>query len=322
MAQPAAASPTVPPDGDDVYHHEVFPYHDDVEYVSVLGGFVRDGLAAGEPVLVVLPDDRLSLLRTVLPDDDVNIQYADMSAVGDNPGLIIGVWRDFLDGCEGPARGIGEPVFAGRDPDQIEECRRHERLLDIAFAGRPFRLLCPYDAATLDGDVVDDALAAHPVVLQAGGRTASPTFQVDEHMDDLFQGSLPLPPATRTEMEFGRQELAMVRRFVGDQANRAGLHGDATADIVLAADEIATNYVVHGKSRGTVRCWGDGYWFVCEINGSGTIRDPFAGRIRPLPDQPGGRGLWLANQLCDLVQIRNTGDDSSVIRMRVRLPRH
>ena len=43
---------------------------------------------------------------------------------------------------------------------------------------------------------------------------------------------------------------------------------------------------------------------------------------QPLPDQPGGRGLWLANQLCDLVQIRNTGADASVIRMRARLPRY
>jgi anti-sigma regulatory factor (Ser/Thr protein kinase) len=92
-------------------------------------------------------------------------------------------------------------------------------------------------------------------------------------------------------------------------------------DMVLAADEIATNDVVHGGSRATVRCWAEGDWFVCEILGSGTIRDPLAGRIRPEPDRLGGRGLWLANQLCDLVQIRDTGSTSSVIRMRVRLPR-
>ena len=32
---------------------------------------------------------------------------------------------------------------------------------------------------------------------------------------------------------------------------------------------------------------------------------PLAGRLRPPPTQEGGRGLWLANQLCDLVQIRS-----------------
>jgi anti-sigma regulatory factor (Ser/Thr protein kinase) len=321
MADAAAASRTLPPPGDDAFRHEIFLYGNDNEYVSVLSEFVQDGLAGGESVLVVLPGDRLSALRSVLADREGLVQFADMSVVGENPGRIFGVWREFLDGCEGPARGIGEPVFVGRDPDQIEECRRHERLLDIAFAGRPFQLLCLYDATGLGDDVLDDARAVHPVVLHAGGRTVSPTFHIDELLTDLFQGSLSPSPATRVELEFGRQELAAVRRFVGTQAAQAGLEGDAITDIVLAADEIATNYVVHGGSRAAIGCWADGEWFVCEIQGSGTIRDPFAGRVRPQADQIGGRGLWLANQLCDLVQIRNTGDDGSIIRMRARLPR-
>ncbi|MEO8290742.1 MAG: hypothetical protein ABI649_07070 [Gaiellaceae bacterium] len=37
---------------------------------------------------------------------------------------------------------------------------------------------------------------------------------------------------------------------------------------------------------------------------AGRIEEPLAGRERPLLDQPSGRGLWLANQLCDLVQMR------------------
>ncbi len=322
MASSAVASRTVPPQRDDAYRHELFLYDDEEEYVSVLADFIQDGLAAGESILALLPADHLSAVRSAVVDSDGSVRYADVSVVGDNPGRIIEVWRDFLDRCDGPARGIGEPVFVGRDPDQIEECRRHERLLDVAFAGRPFLLLCPYDARALDKKVVDDAISAHPVILKKGERTPSPTFHVDELLTDLFEGSLPPPPVAPTELEFGRHELAVVRRFVGNLATQIGLDGDVAADMVLAADEIATNYIIHGGSRATVRCWGDGDSFVCEIRGSGTIRDPFAGRIRPRPEEPGGRGLWLANQLCDLVQIRNTGDASSVIRMRARLPRH
>jgi anti-sigma regulatory factor (Ser/Thr protein kinase) len=33
----------------------------------------------------------------------------------------------------------------------------------------------------------------------------------------------------------------------------------------------------------------------------------------PLSDE-GGRGLWLANQLCDLVQIRS-GENGTVVRL-------
>ena len=42
-----------------------------------------------------------------------------------------------------------------------------------------------------------------------------------------------------------------------------------------------------------------------EFEDSGSIEAPLAGRLRPGPTQDGGRGLWLANQLCDLVQIRS-----------------
>ena len=34
-------------------------------------------------------------------------------------------------------------------------------------------------------------------------------------------------------------------------------------------------------------------------------RTPLAGRRRPAPSEPDDRGLWLANQLCDLVQVRS-----------------
>jgi anti-sigma regulatory factor (Ser/Thr protein kinase) len=37
--------------------------------------------------------------------------------------------------------------------------------------------------------------------------------------------------------------------------------------------------------------------------------------VRPVPGQAGGRGVWLANQLADLVQIRS-GEGRTVVRMR------
>ena len=37
---------------------------------------------------------------------------------------------------------------------------------------------------------------------------------------------------------------------------------------------------------------------------------------QPVLDQPGGRGLWLANQLCDLVQVR-TFELGNVVRIHM-----
>ena len=45
---------------------------------------------------------------------------------------------------------------------------------------------------------------------------------------------------------------------------------------------------------------------VCEVGDAGTISDPLVGRLRPSLDKQGGRGLWIANHFCDLLQIRSS----------------
>ena len=50
----------------------------------------------------------------------------------------------------------------------------------------------------------------------------------------------------------------------------------------------------------------------CAVRDNGHIDDPLVGRERPRPEQERGRGLWLANQLCDLVQVRSGPDGFSV----------
>jgi anti-sigma regulatory factor (Ser/Thr protein kinase) len=89
-------------------------------------------------------------------------------------------------------------------------------------------------------------------------------------------------------------------------------------DLVLAANEIATNSVRHGGGRGAVRMWRHGESVACEVRDSGQIAHPLAGRERPKGGQTSGFGLWLANQLCDLVQIRSV-ESGSVIRLLVSL---
>lgn len=55
---------------------------------------------------------------------------------------------------------------------------------------------------------------------------------------------------------------------------------------------------------------------VCQISDSGHITDPLVGRTRPGPNVPGGRGLWVANLLCDLVQLRSDAT-GTVIRLHM-----
>ena len=318
MAQPSVGHPAEHDHGGG-YRHEVFVYRTVDEYLDFLTSVVRDGVAAGEPVLVAVPADRLAALRAALPGTEDAVRWADMSEVGDNPARILALWRDFLDGTGGsPGRGIGEPVHPGRDADQLEECLRHERLLNLAFDGHPFLLICPYDASTLADAVLDDARAAHPWVHAASRSGPSSVHRPGAPVDGLFDGPLPPPGGPVSDQRFEAADLGRLREFVGREADRAGLGPGPAADLVVAGNEIATNVVTHGGAGGTARCWRDGDWFVCEVEGPGSITDPFAGRIRPDPRRPGGRGLWLANQLCDLVQIRNTAI-GCVVRLRSRV---
>ena len=49
----------------------------------------------------------------------------------------------------------------------------------------------------------------------------------------------------------------------------------------------------------------------------GWIADPLAGRVRRAPDSR-GHGLFLVNQVCDLVELR-TGQAGTTVRMHMSL---
>jgi anti-sigma regulatory factor (Ser/Thr protein kinase) len=85
-----------------------------------------------------------------------------------------------------------------------------------------------------------------------------------------------------------------------------------TADLVLAVSEVAANSVLHGGGVGVARVWHDPAGIVCEVSDIGCIDEPLAGRRRPTPVQADGRGLWIVNQVCDLVQVRAFPGGSTV----------
>ncbi len=238
-----------------------------------------------------------------------------MVQVGRNPARIIPVWRSFVDEQVErgrPFRGLGEPVWAGRSPAELRECQLHELLLGPAFRGGPaWRLLCPYDAGALDPDAIDMAHRSHPYV--AEGLAARPSGLYRGEPDDPFAGPLPAPPVEARVIDFAGGLFGVLRRFVAGQAAIAGLVGQRVDDVVLAVSELAANSVRHGSGAGTLRVWVSGRALVCEVEDGGHPRwDPLVGRRCPAPEQLGGRGLWVVNQICDLVQISTAGGRTTV----------
>jgi anti-sigma regulatory factor (Ser/Thr protein kinase) len=294
------------------FRHEALFYSGDAEFLAGTVPFVLEGVDRGESVLVVVSEPRLVSLRTALGPATAHVTFADMKLIGVNPARIIPVWLDFVDrfGSGGRAvRGVGEPIWAGRTDEEIVECQIHESLLNVAFAGpAAVTILCPYDAAALEHAVCDEAHHSHPWLRHAGVCSESTTF------GESPANASPLSPVPRRAHRevFGADDVRRIRRLVAGVAAQAGLAADRAADLVLAVSEIAANSTRHGGGSGTFRAWITGESVICEVRDRGRIEHPLAGRLRPKPDQPGGRGLWLANQLCDLVQIRVTARGSTV----------
>lgn len=288
------------------FRHEALFYEGEADYLARTVPFVLAGLSAGDAILVAVPEPGLSRLRTELGAAGAAVTFQDMAVVGRNPGRIISVWDDFVRGRNGRTsnlRGLGEPVWAKRSPEELVECQIHEDLLNVAFADtRALRIACPYDSTALPHDVISRAREAHghrPVdagrTLEAPLRTAPPGAHVETFTADHVRG---------------------LRREITELARHVGLSVARTDDLVLAVNEVATNSIRYGGGTGTLRAWIDGEAVVCEVADAGEITDPLVGRRRPASDAPGGRGLWLANVLCDLVQVRSAAD-GTVVRLRV-----
>ena len=303
------------------FRHEALLYAGDDEFVTGTLSFVASAVEAGDPVLVATSAEKIALLRENLNGQSENVQFADMQKIGVNPGAIISAWREFVSG-RAPGRaiwGIGEPVWPGRSAAELAECHHHECLLNLAFADTPaFRLLCPYDIAVLDPGVIEAAHISHPVIVRDGARRASKRYGGLPRIEEVLGGSLPEPEVPTRELAFVMETLAELRRLVLESGRQAGLPDGLVDDLVLAVNELATNSVRHAGGSGTVRVWREPGTIVWEVSDPGRISDPLAGRQRPPRDDEGGYGLWMVNQLCELVQVRST-DNGTVVRLHVRV---
>ena len=311
---------TATPEETGEFQHEALLYADQDEFLAGVAPLVREALDQGLQVLAAVRASNARLLRAELGADAERMRFADKEALGRNPARIIPIWRDFVDAYVAAGRGalgIGEPVWPGRTEAELVECHHHESLLNTAFASGPaWRLVCPYDAGALDDAVLEEAARSHSVVNAAGVVRSSGTYVPSNGRP--FTGPLTEPPADAERFEFDADEVAALRHHVVRRAAAANLTPERSGDLGLAVTELVSNSVRHGGGSGSLRLWIEYGWLICEVTDAGRFRDSLVGRLRPSSDRPDGRGLWLTNQICDLVQIRNAPEGARV-RLQMRI---
>lgn len=309
-----------PPAAIDPFEHLGLFYRGGDEYLAAMVPFIQAGLAAGEPVLVAVPGSNLALIQDAMGADADHVRFQDMTVAGRNPGRIIPtILLAFV--AKHPTsrvRIIGEPIWAGRTAAEYPACVQHEALINLALAGHPATVLCPYDAERLPPGALADAEGTHPALVAGGVTTPCAGYVDPREMVEAFNQPLPEPTASTATLRFDATNLPAVRMLVADHAAAASVDADRARELQYAVNELATNSVEHAGGDGRLRVWSEPEWLVCEIQDTGHLTDPLVGR-RPATAGTGrGRGLLLIHALCDLVTI-HTRPASTTIRLQIRI---
>lgn len=300
------------------FRHVALFYRGQDEYLAAAADFVQAALGRGEPVFVAVPGARVGLLRSALAADSGRVVFGDMARIGGNPARIIPAVRAFIDCYPGERVSyFGEPVWPWRTDRELREAARHEALVNLAFAGVPATVLCPYDLPGLPAEALTDAERTHPVLVRQGQTRPSIGYLGPDRIPSRCEQPLTRPPSWARRRHYAT-DLRTVRDLVASYAARVGLAPERMPDLVLAVSEVAANTLRHTTAGGIVQVWHTGEEMVCQIDDTGRIADPLAGRVRPCGDEPGGHGLWLVNQVCDLVEMR-TGEAGTTVRLRMGL---
>ena len=285
--------------------HRALFYRDSDEYVGGILDFIRPGLERNEPVAIAVPAPKLTLLRAELGPRADAIELLDMFELGRNPGRIIPAVLGMIGRHTGkPLRYVGEPIWPGRSLEEIQEATRHEALINLAWPDADISVLCPYDAEGTRRPRAGRRRAHAP-----GPRPRpAPRTQLGvcpRRGAGRLRAAAGRPAAERALRAFEISDLGELRMWVAGLAAASGLDADRAGGLVIAINELTTNTVKHADTHGVLRFWQAAGQLIFQIEDAGHIADPLAGRRHQITGA-GGLGLWMVNQLCDLVEVRTS----------------
>lgn len=306
-----------PPAHHDGYLHETALYDSDEELVALVEHFVQEGLEAGEPTLLTFDQPTLELLHDAIDDLDGVLLPPSPGRKANPAGALTQLRRRFTELVRSGATGIrviGDVPHRGTGAPW-EAWLRYEAAVNGALAEFPLWGVCTYDRRITPPDVVEDVLATHPFVMEPeGGRRRNGRFVEPS----AFLRARP-PGPLLGDGDDGPPDVD--RRGVTPAEARAvvvaagqALPDDALARLRLVVSETVANARVHGAGEVRLRLWtGIDRTVVVVSDEGGGPADPCVGLL-PATDDPladGGRGLWMAHQLCTDISLAY-GDGFSV----------
>ena len=311
MAMAGAAEPAG-------FRHAALLYRSDAEYAQAVMDMTGADGADASCAALVATGPRDGLVRDAARVTASAVSFADITKLGRDPARLIPAALAFAGQRPGRrACCVLEAGWPGRSPAELRELGRYEALCNLALAGQPVTLVCPYDCTQLPAEVLASVELTHPVVIVAGQSRPGHGYLGPGRFPPGCDQPLPDPPPDAAEMTF-TSDLSQVRAFTARHAEAARLPQPRAADLVIAASELAANTVQHSPGGGTVSAWHTPYEALVQVTDSGTITDPLTGYRQPPSDTASGHGLWLVRQVCDLTELR-TGPAGTTIRLHMSL---
>jgi len=121
---------------------------------------------------------------------------------------------------------------------------------------------------------------------------------------------LPRLDAGSADYTFTTESVDRVFNFVTLEAYGAGLWSDKVTELAATSRRLASCSLRRGATDGTIKVWDLPYALICEVSDDTVIDDVLAGRRALVTNDRDG--LSSANRKCDLVQLRSTGNGTTV----------
>jgi anti-sigma regulatory factor (Ser/Thr protein kinase) len=301
--------------------HQALLYESEEEFLAGTMPCIQEGLECGDTIWIVTTIRNAGWLRAALGADARRVAFGDCSQWYRHPARALATLYNAArtDAGGQRLRMIGEPLWTPRTGEQSTQRARLDSLVNVALAASAVSVVCTYDIRIVGSEVAAQVNRTHPELIVEGNVRPSPSYTDPAvFAAECDKWPLPEPPASALRLAFDRLgQLATLRVFMTSYATWAGAAAQSVARFVQAVDEVATNAIEHGGGSGVLRLWTGPQAMVCEVSDTGAgLHDPLAGHLPPPHGRAGGRGLWLARQFCDLVDVRS---DSAGTTVRLRL---
>lgn len=290
--------------------HVALHHRSTQELVDALVPFAHDALRMNDPLFVSLPAASTSALKAALGRDADRVRWSDSTRWNPHPVRRLRAILELVEGAErhgvGRVRLVGEAPLPLVVPAMVAEWERTDALLNDALGGHPVTVVCSYDESSLPADVVGRAACSHPFVGLGSPRPSSVYLDPEEYLALVRTPASPVP--TGSQVVSGSIGPREARAFVRDTLASAGslpsVPEATVEDLASAVTEVVLNAWQVGASEVTVACWRVPGEIGAQVQDDGPgLGDPLAGYRRPSPATERGRGLWLARQLVDILDI-------------------